>query len=93
MPERIIDPLAQSLPVCKIDMDDVRNRPGIERAQLRIALHLHVLQKFPNFRIGEALRFCTFGFGIPGFPPAQGWNLLVGALYVAAAVWTAARRP
>jgi len=48
---------------------------------------------FPGGAVSEALRFCTFGFGIPGFPPAQGWNLLVGALYVAAAIWTAARRP
>ncbi|TME71107.1 MAG: hypothetical protein E6H89_00430 [Chloroflexi bacterium] len=42
--------------------------------------------------IGEPLRLCTFGFGLPGFQGPLGWNLLAGVLYVAAAIWAAARR-
>ena len=51
------------------------------------------LRAFPAaVPIGDSLRFCTFGFGVPGFPPPLGWNLLAGLLYVAAAIWAAARR-
>ena len=32
VPERIIDPLGQSLPVSKIDMNDVGNRAGVDCA-------------------------------------------------------------
>jgi hypothetical protein len=42
--------------------------------------------------IGDSLRFCTFGSGLSGFQGPLGWNLLAGVLYVAAAVWAAARR-
>ena len=42
--------------------------------------------------IGEPLRFCTFGVGIPGFPPPLGWNVMVGAVYVVAALWVVAGR-
>src|SRR5438132_508621 len=42
--------------------------------------------------IGEPLRLCTFGFGLPGFQGPLGWTLLAGVLYVAAASWAAACR-
>ena len=42
--------------------------------------------------IGDPLRFCTFGFGLPGFQGPRGWNLLGSAVYLVAAIWTALRR-
>jgi hypothetical protein len=53
------------------------------------------LRAFPAaVAINDSLRFCTFGApAIPGFVPTHGWNLLGGALYVAAAAWFYVRRP
>ena len=42
--------------------------------------------------IGDRLRFCTFGVGLPGFPPPLGWNLVGSAVYLVAAIWMALRR-
>ena len=42
--------------------------------------------------IGEPLRLCTFGVGLPGFPPPLGWNLVGSAVYLVAAIWMALRR-
>jgi hypothetical protein len=43
-------------------------------------------------RVGDSVRYCTFG--IPEFSfHAIGWNLVAGALYVAAALWLLRRWP
>src|SRR5438876_6662312 len=47
---------------------------------------LDCIRAFPSIvPIGDPLRLCTFGFGLPGFQGPLGWNLLAGVLYVAAA--------
>jgi hypothetical protein len=47
------------------------------------------IREFPT---AEVARACTFGVGIAGFPPPTGWNAIVGAVYLAAALWVLARR-
>jgi hypothetical protein len=47
---------------------------------------------FREFPTAEVARAHTFGVGIAGFPPATGWNVIVGAVYLAAAPWVLARR-
>ena len=42
--------------------------------------------------IGDPLRFCTFGVGLPGFQGPLGWNLLGSAVYLVAATRMALRR-
>lgn len=37
-------------------------------------------------------RLCTFGFGIPSFPPANWPSLVVTAIYIGAAMWVARTR-
>ena len=58
--KRIIDPLGQHATVLQSDMNDVRDRLGVNRAQLVVAFHLHVLQEFPDRRIRETLRLKLF---------------------------------
>lgn len=51
------------------------------------------LRAFPAaVSVDDSVRLCTFGVPIPGFGIAHGWNLLAGALYVAAATWFSIRR-
>jgi hypothetical protein len=43
-------------------------------------------------RIGESVGYCTLGIPEFGFH-GLGWNIVAGALYVAAALWFLRRRP
>ena len=47
------------------------------------------VRQFPTV---DVLRACTLGVGIPGFTPPLGWNVMVGAVCLAAALWVVARR-
>src|SRR6266513_1379034 len=61
-------------------MHDVRNRPWIKRAELGIARHFHVLQKFPNRRIGKSrgLKLLVGHFAIDQRDRGNVWQAVVG---------------